>query len=58
MKNTSRTLAPSPAAQSLAANFQVAELEPRHENAWAGGSDGPEVEHAEPDCITNGTCSL
>lgn len=34
----------TPAAE-LAANFQVTELEPRLENAWAGGADGSEVEH-------------
>lgn len=50
MKNTN-----TPAAE-LAANFQVAELEPRLENAWSGGSDGTEIEHAEPACKTAGTC--
>jgi len=33
-----------PTAQALAEQFQVAELEPRLENSWFTGSDGPEQE--------------
>jgi len=43
---------PSTSAQAIAANFQVAELEPRLENLWAS-----EVEHGEPDCIKTNTCA-
>ena len=49
-------------AASLAANFQVAELEPRLENVWMepglgvpglpGGGDGPTPEPGTPETVT------
>ena len=49
MKNT-LTAAPAATAETLAANFQVSELEPRLENAWA------DTENPEPACLKTNTC--
>lgn len=39
---TTVTTTPAASADALAANFQVAELEPRLENAWANHENEPE----------------
>jgi hypothetical protein len=46
MDNNANT--PAAAAQAVANNFKVTELEPRKENLWSGGHDDTSIEHAEP----------